>query len=322
MPAIATVIQPALTDVEVETAKDAAERMDGKLVVAFRGKEWKLKGTKIRKWISFAHDANGSVQPVVDSAAIAKALKPVAKGVKRAPHVGRLLQVPRPGHRRRPGEERAPPRRPRDGGGHRRRQSPSAGRAPQPAPVNVKVAQVAPKLTTEEAVKKGPLMTRLGIVEDVVPGQRPQLLRRQHLAAGQDHRRHGAVPRPAVRVVERRRPVSSSTRVRAGRVHRRRPHRADRRPRRRDVLELDDAVQRRDARRPADGRAVESQVLHPPLSARPRRHGVQDAGRWRPDDVVHQRHEAPDRHPHLSATPRAAWAGSGTRSGASPMAGP
>ena len=44
MPAIATVIQPALTDVEVETAKDAAERMDGKLVVAFRGKEWKLKG--------------------------------------------------------------------------------------------------------------------------------------------------------------------------------------------------------------------------------------------------------------------------------------
>ena len=40
----------ALTDVEVETAKDAAERMDGKLVVAFRGKEWKIKGAKIRKW--------------------------------------------------------------------------------------------------------------------------------------------------------------------------------------------------------------------------------------------------------------------------------
>ena len=155
-------IQPALTDVEVETAKDAAERMDGKLVVAFRGKEWKLKGTKIRKWISFAHDANGSVQPVVDSAAIAKALKPVAKGVKRRPDVGRVLQVPRPGHRRGAGEERAPPRRPP----RQRRPSPADRRAREgrrTAPVNVKVAQVAPKVTTEEAVKKGPLMTRLGM---------------------------------------------------------------------------------------------------------------------------------------------------------------
>ena len=37
------------------------------------------------------------------------------------------------------------------------------GKGAAPAPVNVKVAQVAPKLTTEEAVKKGPLLTRLGM---------------------------------------------------------------------------------------------------------------------------------------------------------------
>ncbi len=162
VPATATVIQPAVTTVAVETAKVAAERMDGKLVVAYRGKEWKLKGQKIRKWISFGHDANGSVQPVVDTAAIAKALKPVAKGVKRAPMSavyfksrGRVVGV-------------APSK-----NGLRLDVPATAaaiagaiaerGKGAAPTPVNVKVAQVPPKLTTEQAVKKGPLMTRLGM---------------------------------------------------------------------------------------------------------------------------------------------------------------
>ena len=162
VPAIATVIQPALTDVEVETAKVAAEHMDGKLVVAFRGQEWKLKGQRIRKWISFAHDANGSVTPVVDTAAIAKALKPVAKGVKRAPMSavyfksrGRVIGV-------------APAK-----NGLRLNVPATAaaiaaaiaerGKGAAPAPVNVKVTQVPPKLTTEQAIKKGPLLTRLGM---------------------------------------------------------------------------------------------------------------------------------------------------------------
>ena len=121
VPAIATVIQPALTDVEVETAKVAAERMDGKLVVAFRGQEWKLKGTKIRKWIS--------VRPRRERIGPAgrryrrdrQGPEAGGQGRQTGPPVGRVLQVPRPGHRRGAGEERAPPRRPRDGGGHRRR---------------------------------------------------------------------------------------------------------------------------------------------------------------------------------------------------------
>ena len=129
VPAIATVIQPALTDVEVETAKVAAERMDGKLVVAFRGQEWKLKGQKIRKWISFAHDANGSVQPVVDTAAIAKALKPWPRASNGRPS-RRSTSSPAAGssawRRRRTGSASTSPRRPRPSP----RRSPSAGRAP------------------------------------------------------------------------------------------------------------------------------------------------------------------------------------------------
>ncbi len=44
--------------------------------------------------------------------------------------------------------------------------------------------------------------------------------------------------------------------------------------------------------------------------------------RRQPDDVVHQRHEDPDRDPHLPLPGRPAKAGSATRSGASPTAGP
>ena len=156
-----------------------------------------------------------------------------------------------------------------------------------------------------------------GHVEDVVPRERPQLLRGEHLDPGQDHRRHRAAPRPEVRVVERGRAGHAVTRVRSRRVHRRQPHGADRRPRRRHVLELDDAVQRGPARRPADGRPLESQVLHLPLPARPRRDGVEDARRRQPDHVVHQRHEAPGRDPDVPLHARAAGAGSATRSGAS-----
>ena len=71
--------------------------------------------------------------------------------------------------------------------------------------------------------------------------------------------------------------VSAGPWLRTRRLHRGRPYGADRRPRRRDVLELDDAVQRRAARRAADGRALEPPLLHQPLSARPGRDRVEDA---------------------------------------------
>ena len=68
VPAIATLIQPALTDVEVETAKLAADRMDAKLVIAFRDQDWKVKAATVRKWLGFSEGADGSVAPVVNMA--------------------------------------------------------------------------------------------------------------------------------------------------------------------------------------------------------------------------------------------------------------
>ncbi len=161
VPAVATVIPPALTDVEVETAKLAADRMDAKLVVAFRGKEWKIKAATVRRWLGFSHGADGSVAPVVNMAAIRKSLKPVGKGVKRAPisavyfkSGGRVVGV-------------APSK---DGLRIDAAATAAAiahaiterGKGAAAAPVKVQVEKVEPKLTTEEATKKGPLFSLLG----------------------------------------------------------------------------------------------------------------------------------------------------------------
>jgi vancomycin resistance protein YoaR len=161
VPAVATVIPPALTDVEVETAKLAADRMDAKLVVAFRDQEWKIKAATVRKWLGFAHGADGSVAPVVNMPAITKSLKPVRKGVKRAPisavyfkSRGRVVGV-------------APSK---DGlqldvaatAAAIAQAITERGRGAEAAPVKVQVEKVEPKLTTEEATKKGPLFSLLG----------------------------------------------------------------------------------------------------------------------------------------------------------------
>ena len=97
-------------------------------------------------------------------------------------------------------------------------------------------------------------------------------------------------------MVERDRARDRRPRLRARRRHPGQLHGSDRCDRRRHVLQLHDAVQRGAPGGPADQRPVEPQVLHQPLSARARRHRLQD-GRRHPDDVVHERHEARDPHP-------------------------
>jgi vancomycin resistance protein YoaR len=161
VPAVATVIPPALTDTEVETAKLTADRMDAKLVVAFRDQQWKIKAATVRKWLGFSQGSDGSVAPVVNMAAITKSLKPVGKGVRRAPisavyfkSRGRVVGV-------------APSK---DGLRINTAATAAAiahaiterGRGATAAPVKVQVEKLEPKLTTAEATKKGPLFSLLG----------------------------------------------------------------------------------------------------------------------------------------------------------------
>ncbi len=85
-------------------------------------------------------------------------------------------------------------------------------------------------------------------------------------------------------------PVTRAKGYKSRRRDHQRPDRAAGRARRRDLLVLDDAVQRRAAGRLRDGRPAQPLLLHRPLPARSRRDRVHQRLGLQADDVVHQRH--------------------------------
>lgn len=155
-------VPPARTDAQIQIVKDTAQRMLGAVTVTFKKQEWKIKAKVVRSWIGFENAADGSVETVIDRAAIASALKKVAKGVKKAPESavylktrsGRIVGVA-PSHDGRKLDRRATAEAIAAALQARANES-------EIAPVKAKVIKIAPKLTTEVATRKGPLMTRLG----------------------------------------------------------------------------------------------------------------------------------------------------------------
>lgn len=154
-------VPPARSDADVLAAKAAAERMMGDVVVSHGLKTWTIPATTVRRWLSFDTTADGSFQPVVDQAAVPDALTAVAKAVEvkavsasylvaksgstvgvTASKDGRQLD--------RPATSAAIAQALADRG---------SGAAPAVIPISVTVLK--PDLTTEEAQKVAPLMTRL-----------------------------------------------------------------------------------------------------------------------------------------------------------------
>jgi hypothetical protein len=97
-------------------------------------------------------------------------------------------------------------------------------------------------------------------------------------------------PRRHVRLLERRRAGDVRPGLRHGRLHRERPDEPDRGDRRRDLLGVDDDVQRGGAGRLPDPRARQPRVLHQPLPAGPRRDRVEDRWPRLPEHAVPERH--------------------------------
>ena len=160
--AAATVVQPLHGDDEALTAKATAERMIGDVVVSLGKKHWRIKAATVRTWLRLETGVDGVARPTIDQSAIPAALKSVVKSVKVAPvsaaylksRGGKIVGV-------------APSK------NGKRLDVPAtsaviasaiAGRGVgvAPAAIQVKLSDVAPKLTTDQAVVKGPLMTRLG----------------------------------------------------------------------------------------------------------------------------------------------------------------
>lgn len=154
---------PEHDDDEAYAAQAAATRMATEPIVVFLGdKEWTLKARTVRGWLHLAPGPDGAPWPVADRDRIAASLKKIAKAVLREPvsatflkdrggrvvgviasRDGRLLDA------RATAESIA---------------TALAQRAHRLAvePVKARVTKVQPERTTEEALAKGPLMTRLG----------------------------------------------------------------------------------------------------------------------------------------------------------------
>ena len=160
--AAATVIPAQHADSEALAAKAAAERMIGEVVLTLDKQRWKIDAATVRGWLRFDTGADGSAWPIADQKAITQSLTKIAKAVRRAPASATLLKT-RGG--RIVGVAAA-----RDG-----RQLNAAGTATAIAgalasrgggaaavPIAVRMAKIPPKFSTAEALKRAPLMARLG----------------------------------------------------------------------------------------------------------------------------------------------------------------
>jgi vancomycin resistance protein YoaR len=155
-------IPPTTSDADVERAKAAAERIAAPISISRGSKTWKITRSRIRTWISF-EGSGADLAPAIDASKIPASLKAPKKAVARKPTEARYL---------------------RDRSGRIFGVSASsAGRALDvdatvekivaklatraeghlaDAPIKVKTVAVAPKLSTDEATRKAPLVSLLG----------------------------------------------------------------------------------------------------------------------------------------------------------------
>jgi vancomycin resistance protein YoaR len=155
-------IPPAYGDAEANAAIASAQQMVGDLQVTFGDTKWTIRAARIRSWITFETDAAGATVPVLDESKIPPFLSNIAKTVKRAPVSASFLKT-RGG--RIVGVVAATNGRKLDTAATASAIAAAIkarGTGAAPAPVEVEVASVAPKFTTAQAVKRGPLMQALG----------------------------------------------------------------------------------------------------------------------------------------------------------------
>jgi vancomycin resistance protein YoaR len=155
------VVEPYISDAEVATAIEAADRMAQDLVLSHGKESWTIKAATIRGWITFETTTDG-YRPTVRPAAPTKALAALAKKIDReakdatflvgrgsgvvgvvAAKNGRAVDV----NASAPVIAQAIVER--------------AATPGEPAPVALAVSVIKPKLSTEEAEKAAPLMKRL-----------------------------------------------------------------------------------------------------------------------------------------------------------------
>ncbi len=156
-----TSVRPAVTTIDAEIAKTRAERMAADLLVTAGPDHWTIDGSTVRRWLRFEVTSDGRYLPVVDTEQVARSLGDLAKKVARKPQDARFLtgrngQVV--------GVEAGVDGRELDVGPTVERIVAALNRRGAEAadgPVELAVRSIAPALTTEEAEKVAPQMTKI-----------------------------------------------------------------------------------------------------------------------------------------------------------------
>ena len=155
-------LPPGYAEDDAAAAITAARQMVAELQVTYGEKTWMIRSGRIGGWITFETDASGATVPVLDESKIPAVLSNIAKKVKQAPVSASYLKT-RGG--KVVGVVAATDGRKLDTAGTAAAIA-AAIRAratgASVASVAVKLASVAPKLSTAEAVKRAPLMQPLG----------------------------------------------------------------------------------------------------------------------------------------------------------------
>ena len=163
IPVTTTAVAAAVTDAAVNAAAlNASVVTRGGITVAFGKKTWTIKESAVRTWLGFGVSVDGSVQPTIDVTRIPKSLKSVAKTVltpaKSAVFLhaksGKIVGVAASADGRQL-DLAATSQRIADTLLARTATGSTAS-------VKVAIAPVPPKLTTEQAKQKAPVLTLLG----------------------------------------------------------------------------------------------------------------------------------------------------------------
>jgi vancomycin resistance protein YoaR len=158
----ATRVEPSTTDADALRARAMADVVASDLVLGKGSKTWKIKAATIRGWITFS-GSGAAYGPRVDPVDVPAALKKVAKDLKRKPTEALYLRT-RSGHIFGVSASRLG----RSVDKAATSDAVAAALAARAqgtgteAKVKVTTKLVAPKLSTDEAKRKAPLMVKLG----------------------------------------------------------------------------------------------------------------------------------------------------------------
>ena len=155
-------VPPAISDADARRAYEVAERIATKLVLTHGKQKWEIRAARIRMWMTFAGQG-AAYAPQLDSAGVPAVVKRFAKDLHRAPTEARYLRTRAGGvfgvtasRLGRALDVKATAKGVVAALGARLEGS-STDKA-----VKVKTMQVAPKLSTEQAKKKAPLVLLMG----------------------------------------------------------------------------------------------------------------------------------------------------------------